>query len=64
VQYAGFHVDFSQVGTKEMIETNALSFAKEYKMMTEMFRRILSLITPQVQQIFQKMIGVVRKRER
>jgi cell filamentation protein len=58
-------VDFSDVGSKEMIEASVLSFGKEYSRMVEMFRRITSPITPQEQQTFCNMIGVnrtVRKR--
>lgn len=57
-QCAGFYVDFSQVDSKEMIEASALSFAREYGMMTEMFRRILSPITSQEQQAFRKKLGI------
>lgn len=57
-QSAGFHVDFSLVDSKEVIEASALSFGKEYTMMTDMFKRILSPITPQEQQVFRKKIGI------
>ena len=57
-QCAGFDVDFSQVDGREMIEASALSFAKEYKMMIEMFRRILSKITPEEQRAFRKKVGI------
>ena len=39
---AGYHVDFSDVSSQEMIEASALAFAKEYDKMTAMFERILS----------------------
>ena len=62
---AGYYVDFSNVSGKEMIEASALSFCKEYDMMTDMFKRIISDITPQEQQIFRKQIGIAtRERER
>lgn len=57
-QYAGFDIDFSQVGGKEMIEASALSFAKEYGMMTEMFKRIMSQTTLEEKQAFKKRIGM------
>lgn len=60
-QCAGFYVDFSQVDSKEMIEASALSFAREYGMMTEMFRRILSPITSQEQQAFRKKLSIDRR---
>jgi cell filamentation protein len=41
-QKAGYHVDFSDVSSKEMIEASALAFAREYDKMTAMFERILS----------------------
>ena len=64
-QHVGFYVDFSQVSSKEMVEASALSFAREYRTMTEMFRNILSTITPQEQQAFRKKIGMdQRARER
>ena len=44
-QRAGYHVDFSQVDSKEMIEASALSFAKEYDSMIQMFQRIISPIS-------------------
>lgn len=44
-QCAGFYVDFSQVDSKEMIEACALSFARKYEKMTDMFRRILYIST-------------------
>ena len=57
-QCAGYDVDFSQVDGKEMIEASALSFAKEYGRMTEMFRRIISTISQQEQREFCKKVGV------
>lgn len=57
---AGFHVDFSTVSAKEMIEASALSFAREYDSMTEMFRRIITPISPQERQAFRKNIGIDR----
>jgi cell filamentation protein len=60
-QSAGFDVDFSHVDGKEMIEASALSFAKEYEMMTNMFERILTPITKQEQQDFRNKIGIGRK---
>lgn len=59
---AGFHVDFSTVSAKEMIEASALSFAREYDNMTEMFRRIVSPISPQERQAFRKAIGIDRQK--
>jgi len=59
-QTAGFYVDFSLVDSKEMIEASALSFGKEYGMMTDMFRRIVSPITEQERQTFRKKIGIDR----
>ena len=56
-QYAGFYVDFSFVTGKEMIEASALSFAKEYDLMIDMFKRILSPITSQEQQEFRTKIS-------
>jgi cell filamentation protein len=41
-QGSGFHVDFSGVTSKEMIEASALSFAREYNKMIAMFQRIVS----------------------
>ena len=61
-QSAGFDVDFSQVDGKEMIETSALSFAKEYKPMTKMFTRILSPISRQEQISFREAVGIVKQR--
>jgi cell filamentation protein len=64
-QYAGFSVDFSQVNGPEMIEASVQSFFSKYGMMTEMFERILSPISPQEQQSFIKKIGLEpKKRER
>lgn len=40
-QKAGYHLDFSDVSSQEMIEASALSFAKEYDKMIAMFERIL-----------------------
>jgi len=60
-QAAGFHVDFSGVSEKEMIEASALSFAREYDRMTEMFRQIVTPISPQEQQAFQRAIGTRRQ---
>jgi cell filamentation protein len=60
-QYAGFDVDFSPIGGKEMIEASALSFAKEYDMMLDMFKRITSPITSQEQQAFRVKIGINRR---
>lgn len=57
-QGAGFYVDFSQIDGKEMIEASALSFAREYGMMTDMFRRVLSPICLQEQQAFRKKLGL------
>jgi cell filamentation protein len=57
-QSAGFDVDFSLVNAGEMIEASALSFAKEYDVMNEMFRRIVSKITPEEQKSFRKKIGI------
>jgi cell filamentation protein len=57
-QCTGFYVDFSQVDSKEMVEASALSFAREYRMMTEMFRRILTPIISQEQKAFRKKIGI------
>jgi hypothetical protein len=37
-----------------MVEASALSFNKEYDKMNRMFRRILTVITPQEQQVFRK----------
>lgn len=58
---AGFHVDFSTVSEKEMVEASALSFAREYDKMTVMFRRIVSPISQQEQQAFRKTIGINRQ---
>ena len=60
-QCAGFDLDFSQVGSKEMIEASALSFAKEYEKMTKMFHRILSRITPQEQKEFREKVSIGRR---
>jgi cell filamentation protein len=57
-QAAGFYVDFSTVDSKEMIEASALSFGKEYGVMTAMFERILSSVSPQEQQMFRKKLGL------
>jgi len=57
-QTAGFYVDFSTVSGKEMIEASALSFGHEYGMMIDMFKRIVSPITPQEQQTFHRKIGM------
>lgn len=51
-RYAGFHIDFSKVDSKEMIEASALSFACEYDRMNEMFKRILSPISIQEKESF------------
>ena len=45
-QKAGYHVDFSDVSSQEMIEASALSFAKEYDKMIAMFERILASLDP------------------
>jgi len=58
-QYAGCYVDFSTVDAKEMIEASALSFAKKYDVMNAMFQRIVSLITVEEQQDFQRKIGLI-----
>jgi cell filamentation protein len=64
-QSAGFFVDFSDVGEKEMIEASVSSFDKEYEKMVNMFLRITSPITQQEQQAFRQKIGVdCTKRER
>lgn len=55
---AGYYVDFSDVSGKEMIEASALSFCKEYEMMTDMFKRIISKTKSQEQQMFRKQIGI------
>jgi cell filamentation protein len=60
-QYAGFFVDFSQVDGSEMIEASVQSFYSKYGMMTKMFERIMSPISPQEQQSFCKKIGMDRK---
>ena len=60
-QYAGFDVDFSPIGGKEMIEASALSFGKEYDMMLDMFKRITSPINSQEQQAFRVKIGIGRR---
>jgi cell filamentation protein len=57
-QSAGFFVDFSEVGGKEMIEASVRSFHKDYKMMEAMFRRILTDITPQEQSAFRRKLGI------
>jgi cell filamentation protein len=57
-QSAGYYVDFSVVSSDEMVEASVLSFDKDYAMMTAMFRRILSPITPQEQQAFRKKVGL------
>ena len=62
-QCDGYYVDFSDVSSKEMIEASTLSFDKDYGKMVEMFRRILSPITPQEQQAFHKKMGVNFKGE-
>jgi len=54
----GFHVDFSNVSDKAMIEASALSFAKDYAMMIAMFRGIISPITSQEQQAFRAKFGL------
>ncbi|MDR1292393.1 MAG: Fic family protein [Clostridiales Family XIII bacterium] len=55
-QYAGLSVDFSQVGGHEMIEASVQSFFSRYGMMTEMFERILSPISPQERQAFHEKV--------
>jgi len=45
-EQAGYHVDFSEVSSQEMIEASALAFAREYNQMTAMFERILSPVDP------------------
>jgi len=59
-QSAGFYVDFSTVDGREMIEASALSFACEYEMMNDMFKRIISSITLRERQIFREKIGLNR----
>lgn len=64
-QCAGYHVDFSDVSSKEMLEASVSSFDKEYDQTTAMFCRIISPITLQEQQAFRKRIGIDRaERER
>ena len=55
---AGYYVDFSDVSGREMIEASALSFCKEYEMMTNMFNRIVSKTNMQEQRVFRKLIGM------
>ena len=54
----GWHVDFSDITDKEMIEASASAFALEYKPMVDMFRRILSPITRKEMQSFRKKLGL------
>jgi cell filamentation protein len=64
-QSAGYHVDFSGVSGKEMIEASVLSFYKEYAKMNEMFRRTTFPTAPQEQQAFRKKLEPRRtERER
>ena len=64
-QSAGYYVDFSDVGSKEMLEASVESFDKDYSKMNRMFHRITAPITPQEQQTFRKKIGLDRtERER
>jgi cell filamentation protein len=55
---AGFHADFSTVSAKEMVEASALSFAREYARMTDMFRRIVTHVSPQEQKAFCVKVGI------
>ena len=57
-QTAGFYIDFTDVTDKEIIEASALSFARKYEKMMEMFRRITTLITPKEQKEFRIKIGL------
>jgi cell filamentation protein len=59
-QCAGWHIDFSDVSDAEMIEASALAFALEYDTMTEMFRRIITPISPDEQKSFRIKVGVSR----
>jgi len=62
-QCAGFDVDFSQVSSKEMIEASALSFAKEYDKMDEMFKRIISSIPSQEKIAFSKKVSISKRKK-
>ena len=42
---AGYHVDFTDVGSKEMIEASALAFDCDYRKMTALFQRITTTIS-------------------
>jgi cell filamentation protein len=54
---SGYHIDFSGVSDKEMIEASAEAFAMNYDKMTAMFKRILSPITADERQAFNKLLG-------
>ncbi|MCL2512743.1 MAG: Fic family protein [Oscillospiraceae bacterium] len=55
-QAAGWHIDFSDVSGKEMIEASAEAFAMEYDKMTAMLRRILSPVSAEERQVFNKLL--------
>jgi cell filamentation protein len=59
-QAAGWYVSFADVSDYEMIEASALAFATEYDMMTAMFRRITTPITPEERKAFRIKIGLSR----
>jgi cell filamentation protein len=58
---AGYRADFSRVSDKEMLDASVKSFDREYDAMTDMFRRIVSPVTPREQQEFLKRIGADRR---
>jgi cell filamentation protein len=57
---AGWHVDFSDVPSREMIKASALAFALEYGLMTAMFRRITAPISQDEKTAFRVKIGLER----
>jgi len=62
-QAAGWHVDFSDVSDREMIEASALAFAMEYDRMETMFRRITMPISPEEQREFRVKMGLSRPKK-
>ncbi len=47
---AGYHLDFSKVTDKEMIEASALAFACKYEAMNELLSKIITTINEQIQE--------------
>ena len=60
---AGWHVSFTDVSAYEMIEASALSFALEYDMMINMFKRIITPITPEKRREFRIKLGLERPKK-